>query len=409
MHNQSLVSNLSKRRSIITTPKSSSTKPSIGRWLWRLAFFFMVMASCALAALVMLDRYQQAQATAVNPGLNPLQRLYLQNYLTMHEPELAQPAGSSTTPVRFTITPGESADAIAANLAELGALDDQQLFRNYLRYHGLDSQLEAGEFTLSPQLTIPELAQTLSSAYAQDLELRFLEGWRSEEMARYLAQTAPANIDAAVFTAIVQRQAAFDPTAYDFLASLPAEASLEGYLFPDTYRVPQDADAAYLVNAMLRNFGERVDPTMRQQFGAQGLTMHQAVTLASIVEREAVVPEERPLIAGVFYNRLAQDMRLETDPTVQYALGYQADTDSWWKSPLTLADLQVNSPYNTYEVVGLPPGPIANPGLSSLQAVANPTGSNYLFFVVDCTAVTPGVHAFSTTYDEHLANAQRCR
>ncbi len=384
-------------------------RSGLGRWLWRLAFFFMVLASCAVATFVLLDRYQQVQGTAVNPNLNPLERLYLENYLTTHEPQLSQPAGSVTTPVRFTITLGESAEAIAANLVELGALDDRQLFVNYLRYYGLDSQLEAGEFTLSPQLTVPQLAQTLTAAYAQDVELRFLEGWRSEEMARYLAKTTPANIDAAAFTAIVEKKTAFDLTAYDFLVSLPVDTSLEGYLFPDTYRVPVDADAVYLVDAMLRNFGQRVDPTMRQQFGAQGLTMHQAVTLASIVEREAVVAEERPLIAGVFYNRLAQEMRLETDPTVQYALGYQADADSWWKSPLTLTDLQVDSPYNTYQVVGLPPGPIANPGLSSLQAVANPQGSNYIFFVVDCTAVTPGVHAFSVTFEEHLANVQRCR
>lgn len=369
----------------------------------------MVMASCAVATFLLLDRYQKAQATAVNPSLNPLQRLYLQNYLITHEPQLSQPAGSATTPVRFTITPGESAETIATNLVAQGVLDDRQLFINYVRYYGLDSQLDAGEYALSPQLTVPQLAETLTIAYAQDVELRFLEGWRSEEMARYLTRTAPALIDGATFSAIVQRQTAFDLTPYDFLVTLPPEATLEGFLFPDTYRVPLDADAAYLVDAMLRNFGQRIGPAMRQQFGAQGLTLPQAVTLASVVEREAVVAEERPLIAGVFYNRLALDMRLETDPTVQYALGYQADTESWWKSPLTLADLQVDSPYNTYQVVGLPPGPIANPGLSSLQAVATPEGSNFLFFVVDCTAVTPGAHVFSVTFEEHLAHVQRCR
>ncbi len=369
----------------------------------------MVLASCAVAAFVLWNRYQQAQATAVNPNLNPLQRLYLQNYLTTHAPQLAQPAGHVTVPVRFSITPGESAETIAANLVALGVLNDQQLFVNYLRYNGLDSQLDAGEFTLGPQLTVPQLAEILTVAYAQDIELRFLEGWRSEEMARYLAQTTPAAIDAETFLAIVQGRGALDWAAYDFLVALSPGATLEGYLFPDTYRVPLDADAAYLVDVMLRNFGRRVDPAMRQQFGAQGLTVHQAVTLASIVEREAVVAEERPLIAGVFYNRLAQDMRLETDPTVQYALGYQSEADSWWKSSLTLTDLQVDSPYNTYQVLGLPPGPIANPGLSALQAVANPEGSNYIFFVVDCTAVTPGAHIFSVTFEEHLANVQRCR
>ncbi|MCA9962495.1 MAG: endolytic transglycosylase MltG [Anaerolineales bacterium] len=377
-----------------------------------MAFLFMVVVSCVLAAMVVYGRYQQAQSAAFsegNPNLNPIERIYLQNYLSTRQEQLAQPAGNVTVPVRLTITPGETADTIAASLVETGILNDTELFLNYLRYYGLDSQLEAGDFTLAPHLTIPELALALTEAYAQDITLRFLEGWRLEEMVRYLATTTPANISADAFSAIVQQQTTFDLSQYDFLAALPPEAMLEGYLFPDTYRVPQDADAAYLVDAMLTNFGQRVDPTLRQAFGAQGLSLREAVTLASIVEREAVVVTERPLIAGVFYNRLAQDMLLQTDPTVQYALGYQAETDNWWKSPLTLDDLQVDSPYNTYIVTGLPPGPIANPGLASLEAVANPAVSDYLFFVVDCTAPTAGVHVFSTTYEEHLVYVQRCR
>ena len=114
-------------------------------------------------------------------------------------------------------------------------------------------------------------------------------------------------------------------------------------------------------------------------------------------------------MAAVFVNRLAAGMPLQADPTVQYALGHQADTGSWWKSPLAADDLAVASPYNTYLVPGLPPGPIANPGLASLAAVANPADVDYLFFVVDCAAATPGAHAFSLTYDEHLANVARCR
>lgn len=384
----------------------------MSKWLWRLAFLFMVVVSCTLAALVLYNRYQQAQTNTLNgadPNLNVIERLYLQNYLSTRQEELTQPAGSATVPIRLTITSGETADTIAANLAAAGMLDDTDLFLHYLRYYGLDSQLEAGDFTLAPHLTIPELAYTLTEAYAQDVSLRFLEGWRLEEMADYLATTTPAHIDTGEFLAIVQQQTSFDLSQYDFLSSLPAEATLEGYLFPDTYRVPQDADAAYLVDAMLANFGQRVDPSLRQSFGGQGLSLREAVTLASIVEREAVVVAERPLIASVFYNRLAQQMRLQTDPTVQYALGYQADTDSWWKAPLTLDDLQIDSPYNTYLITGLPPGPIANPSLSSLQAVANPANSDYLFFVANCTAPTPGVHAFSTTYEEHLVYVQRCQ
>jgi UPF0755 protein len=228
-----------------------------------------------------------------------------------------------------------------------------------------------------------------------------------EEMANYLAVTTPAQIDADEFLAIVHREAAFDLTPYNI--SLPDNATLEGYLFPDTYIVPTDADTLYLVAAMLQNFSNRVTPDMRQGFGVQELSLHEAVTLASIVEREAVLEEERPLIARVFINRLSQEMRLQADPTTQYALGYQASTNSWWKSGLTLADLQYQSPYNTYFVEGLPPGPIANPGLSSLQAVAEPATTNYIFFVADCAPEQNGRHLFSETFAEHEAYVAQCQ
>lgn len=342
-------------------------------------------------------------------GLNIAQRIYLQVYLDSRTEELAQPAGSGNLPVSFSIAPGETADSIVANLAAAGLLNDTELFGNYVRYHGLDSGLEAGDFLLSPQMTIPELAEALTEGKLREIDLRLLEGWRMEEMANYLATVNAAQIDADEFLAIARRQAPFDLSGYDFLASLPPEATLEGFLFPDTYRVPPDADAAYLVDKMLQNFGSRVTPAMRQAYGFYGLNLREAVTLASIVEREAVVHEERPLIANVFLNRISQEMKLEADPTVQYALGYDAASGKWWKNPLTLDDLAFDSPYNTYVAPGLPPGPIANPGLASLQAVAEPAQTDYIFFVVDCTAVTPGSHVFSVTYEEHLANVQRCR
>ena len=160
---------------------------------------------------------------------------------------------------------------------------------------------------------------------------------------------------------------------------------------------------------MLDNFGNKVNASMRQSYGAAGLSVYEAVTLASIVQREAVLSEERPVMVGVFLNRLAQGMKLEADPTVQYAAGYQSDSGRWWKTPLNQADLALDSPYNTYRIGGLPPGPIANPSLASLQAVAEPADSDYLFFVVDCQAETAGQHIFSRTYDEHLANVQACR
>ena len=335
--------------------------------------------------------------------------LYLQAYLAANAEELEQPAGNGFTPSPFTIATGETADAIAANLAAAGLLNNTELFLNYLSYHSLDAQLEAGDYIIDPQQTIPQIAATLTEAVVQEETVRFIEGWRLEQMADYLADNPTANVDASQFLAIAQRQAAFDLTPYPLLASLPATATLEGFLFPDTYRLPEEADAVYLVDLMLRTFERRVTPQMQQGIQAQGLTVHQAVSLAAIVEREAVVAAERPIIAGVFYNRLAQGMKLEADPTVQYPLGYQLESDSWWKSPLYLVDLELDSPYNTYRYAGLPPGPIANPSLSSLEAVAFPTQTEFIFFVADCQAAVSGSHAFSVTYEEHLANVQRCR
>jgi UPF0755 protein len=344
-----------------------------------------------------------------NPNLSAPERFYLQAQLSLNAEALQAPAGSALAPVNFTISPGETAVSIANNLNTAGMLENPDLFLSYAHFYGLDSQLEAGDFTLSPEWTIPELAQTLTKAIARDVELRFIEGWRLEEMANSLAVYQPAQIDADEFLAIAKRERPFDLSPYPFLGGLPEGASLEGFLFPDTYRLPLDADAALLVDKMLSNFGEKVTPTMRQAYGVQGLSLLEAVALASIVQREAVLAEERPLIAGVFLNRLAQGMSLSADPTVQYAVGYDPASDSWWKVPLFLDDLQFDSPYNTYIYSGLPPGPIAAPSLGALEAVANPTSSDFLFFVADCHADIVGTHSFSVTFDEHLAKAQRCQ
>lgn len=394
------------------------------RRLARLFLFFAGLTACLTASLLLYARWQQTRYAAQvhidqgNVNLNPVEYFYLQGYLGLHAAELSRPAvaatatgaapttGAAPAVVTFTIAPGETANAIAANLAAQALLANTQLFVNYVRYYGLDANLEAGVYTIDAGTTIPELAAILSNAAGQDVTLRFLEGWRSEEMAHYLAQTQPAQIDAAQFLAIVQQRAPFDLSGYDFLSA--EVASLEGYLFPDTYRLPLDADAAYLVDLMLQNFGRRVTPLMRQAYGAAGLSLTQAVSLAAIVEREAVVDAERPLVASVFLNRLAQGMKLDADPTVQYAVGPQPD-GVWWKSPLSVADLALDSPYNTYLYPGLPPGPIANPGLASLQAVAQPAQTNYLFFVAGCDPNAPGLHIFSLTYEEHLINVANCR
>jgi UPF0755 protein len=270
-------------------------------------------------------------------------------------------------------------------------------------------------------MTIPEIAQMLSHTLAEEIEIRITEGWRLEQVADYLAAHPEWGIDSSTFLALARREpvqgvgdtgSKTEPIgldAYEFLSDLPPGSSLEGYLFPDTYRLPADATASDLVNTMLFTFGSRVTQDMIQAMAAQGLSLHGAVTLASIVEREARIPEERPVIASVFLNRLSQGIKLDADPTVQYALGFQVDEGQWWKRPLYLTDLEIDSAYNTYRYPGLPPGPIASPGLASIIAVAHPAQTDYLYFVVDCTAEVDGTHAFSVTYEEHQLNVARCQ
>lgn len=366
----------------------------------------VVLAALLAAGLVLWRGLSRSADADVNPALSPVRRAYLELYLSQRTAQLAGPAGSGAAPVDFTIAPGQGAATIAENLRAAGLLNDTELFLNYLSYYGLDGGLVAGEHRLDPQATIPELAEALGSGRSRTLELSFLPGWRSEEMANYLGVVGAAQIDAEAFRQIVASRNGLGGS-YSFLSALPDGASLEGYLFPDRYTVGDETTAAALIDLMLARFDAQVTPAMRQAYGTLGLSLRDAVILASIIEREAALAEEKPLMAAVFLNRIAAGMPLQADPTVQYALGFVDGT--WWKSPLSAEDLQVNSPYNTYLIPGLPPGPISNPGLASLQAVANPARVDYLFFVVDCAAATPGAHAFSVTYDEHLANVERCR
>ena len=382
----------------------------------RTSLLLLLVLACLTATVLAVSavRWQAAlrnsgiSTLGADPDLNFAQRLYLQNYLANRGDELRQPAGDADD-ISFVISAGATADVVVNNLVESDLLNEPELFLNYLRFYGLDSALQTGQFTLNGRLTVPQLAAMITEGSARDIVLNFLPVMRLEEIAQYLTVTRTADIDPAEFLALARRQRRFDLDRYPFLNSLPAQASLEGFLYPDTYIVPPNANAIYLLDQMLQNFDRQVTPAMRQAFGAQGLSLSEAVILASIVERETMTEEERPLIASVFLNRVQAGMPLQADPTVQYAVGFQEDKSSWWKVPLSLADLEFEHPFNTYTIPGLPPGPIANPALGSLQAIAEPAQSDYLFFVLDCLSNPASRHVFSRTYEEHLVHVQNCR
>lgn len=325
--------------------------------------------------------------------------LFVSLYLDFRKSELTMPAGDDPAAVVFTVEPGESVGQIASRLQSEGLIRDAQLFRLYLRYARLDGGVEAGQFTLKKTMTIPQIAQALQTGKRGDeITLTIPEGRRLEEVAAIVAQQTP--ISATLFLSLTREAQAWTGQ-FPFLADLPEGASLEGYLFPDTYRLPNDVTASDVIARMLSNFDRRVTPALRDKLVAQKRTLFEAVTLASIVEREAMVASERPIIASVYMNRLKNSMALDADPTVQYGMASIKKQPPWWPQ-LTQEDYRsVKSPYNTYLNLGLPPGPISSPGLSSIQAAIEPAQTNFYFFRASCNR--DGTHLFSRTLEEHAA------
>lgn len=319
-------------------------------------------------------------------------------YLGLYKQQLARPAGDDPSPVTFVVEPGETPSSVAKRLEDADLISDVGLFVRLVSYMDAGSKIQAGTFQLRSTMTMDEIVVALQHARQEETTVTIPEGLRAEEIVTLLARKNLG--DANTFMALVRSGVA----SYPALADRPTGATLEGYLFPDTYRVvPGQTSAESMIDLLLGTFDSRFDEGMRDRAAARGLTVFQAVILASIVEREAVVPDERPIIAGVFINRWKDSTVLNADPTIQYALGYQADAATWWKRPLLLDDLQIDHPYNTYLYAGLPPGPICNPGLAALQAVLEAPPTEYYYFV----ARGDGTHVFARTLAEHEANVQQ--
>jgi len=293
----------------------------------------------------------------------------------------------------FIVDQGEPVDSVAFRLRRDGLIANANAFRDYLIYTGLDLTVQAGEYQLSPGMSMVEIAYEMQDATPEDVTFAVLPGWRMEEIAASLP-TSGLSITYEEFLA-----AASEPAKIDFVED---RRTNEGFFFPDSYILPRQTTARGLVEALTRSFAQHLTSDLREGFATQHLSVYRAVILASIVEREAIHDEEAPYIASVYLNRLKIGMKLDADPTVQYALGFSPVQQTWWTNPLTLIDLQVNSPYNTYIVPDLPPGPISNPGMAALRAVAFPAETPYLFFRARCD--NSGYHIFEETFEEHLQN-----
>ncbi len=296
----------------------------------------------------------------------------------------------------FTIEQSETVNSVAERLHEEKLIRSPVYFRFRAQLTGQDQEIVAGRHELNTAMTTTQILDIITSedniAY-EEITVRFVEGWRVDQYAEELVRVGLVTSTEEFIGATHELRW---NNEFGFLHSRPSDVGLEGYLFPDTYIFRTDWTADQIIEVMLLNFQSKIPTDLQASASALGLTLHQALTLASIVERETSLEEERPMIASVYYNRLQLGMPLQADPTIQYATGTPED---WWPV-ITGDDLNQRGPYNTYLNPDLPPGPICNPGFDAINSAFGPAQTDFLFFV----ATGEGTHAFATTLEEHQEN-----
>ncbi len=319
--------------------------------------------------------------------------------LTGRDADLARTISADATPIRFEVQSGDVPRTISNRLLDANLIADADLFVDYVRANDLDVQLEAGVYFLTRAMTIPQIAVSLTDSRSSQFPFRILEGWRMEEVAAIIDTNPYFGFTGADFLNLVGRGAVV-PSDFATLVGLPPGVSLEGFLYPDTYQIPAQVTPEMLRDILLDTFEQNLTPEIIASAAQQNLTLFEAVSLASIIQREAVHDDEHGRISSVYRNRLRDGMKLDADPTVQYAIG--AVNGNWW-SQITQADYTgVISPYNTYLNTGLPPSPIANPGISAIRAAVFPETTPFFYFRARCEA--DGYHNFARTFEEHVAN-----
>ena len=361
-----------------------------------------VKALLVIAALLLMSAVICVGGLLIVSGGEPvdfIQTALVQLRLAGRQDDLARSISSDTTPIRFTIESGDTPRVIAAKLAADNLIVDADLFVDYVRVSELDRELEAGVYFLTRAQTIPDIAVSLTDSRSSQFPFRILEGWRLEEIVDVVDRTPYFGFSGDDFMRVVGPGASQD-TSFAAFVGLPASASLEGFLYPDTYQLPAAVTPEMLRDILLDQFIAEVGTQLRAEAEREGLTLFEAVTLGSIIQREAVRVDEHPRIASVYRNRLRDGMKLDADPTVQYGIGFENGT--WWPQ-ITQADYtQAVSPFNTYLNFGLPPGPIASPGIDAITAAINPEQTPYFYFRARCDG--SGYHNFAVTFEEHVAN-----
>lgn len=373
-----------------------SQKPALQIPLLRITIIGFLFCMIGLIFAASSVFRQQIKQTVGEPdaSLSSLQRVFYEFTFIINQGKINQPYTQADETL-FVIESGQPLDAVISALHEQGIISDEKMLRNMLVYTGADRRISPGKYQIPAGSSLRDVAWRLQDINTSLVDFVILPGWRKEEIAEALPTSGLAiPLDKFLSTANSPLNAT------DISGDYPV--SHEGFLAPGHYLFRRDISPEEFINVLVDHSRQILSADLVNAFAEHELTTYQAVILASIVQREAVVDEEKPLIASVFLNRLAQGMPLQSDPTVQYALGYNPAW-GWWKSPLSLQDLTIESPYNTYIISKFPPAPISNPDESSLRAVAFPEESTFLYFRATCDA--SGKHIFAHTIEEHTMNA----
>ncbi|PIX92429.1 endolytic transglycosylase MltG [Candidatus Kuenenbacteria bacterium CG_4_10_14_3_um_filter_39_14] len=301
---------------------------------------------------------------------------------------------------QFTISQGQSVNVISQNLFEDGIIKNKFVFETYTYLKGIESKLKAGEYNLPNVINIKRLTEILvAGEIPQEWELTVIEGWTVKDIAWRLENMGKFQTKE-LFEATGVNQPNnkfnFDISSYDFFSDKPAMANLEGYMFPDTYRFFAYATIDDIVRKMLNNFDKKLTLQLRQDIQAQGKTIFDIITMASIIEREVMTDNDRAIVSGIFWKRFEAGVPLQADSTINYITGKKTPA-------LSAEDLKINSFYNTYLYGDLPPGPISNPGLASIKAAIYPAASDYWYFLTDSQS---NVH-YGRDFEEHKANKEK--
>ncbi len=301
--------------------------------------------------------------------------------------------------IQIIIPKGTSTSNIAKILKDNKLIRNEMFFRVFAKYEKMDGNFKAGKYVLNNGMTQKEIMENLvAGGIAKDsVTFTIPEGFELKQIAERLSEIGLVNKDS--FLELTSKVSNFS-SEFDFLKEVPGELSLEGYLYPDTYEAYADASEKDIIRKMLSRFDSLYTDDIKAKAKELGLNLNQVITLASIIEREGRADSEREIISAVFHNRIKSKMMLQSCATVQYILGER-------KPVLSNKDTSIESPYNTYINQGLPPGPIASPGIKSIEAAVNPADVNYKYFVFNEDEA--GTHTFSVTYEEHLKAINRIR